>query len=79
MNDVIHIQWIRLVDLFKFSHGGNRNKQGGCVPLMWLVAFSYGLMVLDVVERYFEEILLYLKKKTGELIKPIECSDVVMC
>jgi len=28
------------------SHGGNRNKQGGHVTLMWLVALSRGLAVL---------------------------------
>ena len=37
---------IRVVDLFTFSHGGNRNKQGGRVPLMWLAALSSGLAVL---------------------------------
>jgi len=36
----------RVVDLFTFSHGDNRNKQGGCVTLMWLVALSSGLVVL---------------------------------
>ena len=33
-------------DLFIFSHGGNRNKQRGHVPLMWLAALSSGLAVL---------------------------------
>ena len=28
------------VDLFTFSHGGSRNKQGGCVPLMWLFYYQ---------------------------------------
>jgi len=41
-----HSRWIRVVDLFTFSHGGNRNKQGGRVTLMWLAALSSGLAVL---------------------------------
>ena len=28
------------------THGGNRNKQGGCVTLMWLAVLSSGLAVL---------------------------------
>ena len=35
-----------IVDLFTFSHGVNRNKQGGRVTLMWLAALSSGLAVL---------------------------------
>ena len=35
-----------IVDLFTFSHGGNQNKQGGRVTLVWLAALSSGLAVL---------------------------------
>jgi len=35
-----------VVDLFTFSHSSNRNKQGGCVTLMWLVALSSVISVL---------------------------------
>jgi len=29
---------LEFYDLFKFSHGRNQNKQGGCVTLMWLAS-----------------------------------------
>ena len=32
MNDITHIWY---VDLFTFSHGGNRNKQGWRGPFKW--------------------------------------------
>ena len=44
---------------------------------MWLVALSSGWWCFDVAVQYFEEILMGLKKKQ-ELIKPIECSDVLV-
>jgi len=46
MNDITHVLLIRVVDLFIFSHGGNQNKQGGCVTLMWLAAVSDVILVL---------------------------------
>ena len=39
---------IRIVDLFTFSHGSNRNKQGGCVTLMWLGPFQVSFQYFDV-------------------------------
>ena len=62
MSGITHMWWIRVVDLFTFSHGGNWNKQGGCVPLMWLVALSSGLVVIWC----------------GHVVKPIECIDVLV-
>jgi len=40
----------RVVDLFIFSHGGNWNKQGGSVTLMWLVALASVILVLSNLE-----------------------------
>ena len=51
-----------IVDLFAFSLGGNWNKQGGHVTLMWLAALS---SAISVATWYFEEILLYLKGKSS--------------
>ena len=48
MRDVTHIQWIRLVDLFTFSHGGNWNKQGGRVTFLWLEALFVSEELLQV-------------------------------
>jgi len=70
--------------MFTFSHGGNRNKQGGRVPSMWLVTLSSGLVVLWCGCVVFWRNPLRLKKernkkkKWKEFIKPIECSDVVV-
>ena len=33
--------------LFTLSHGGNRNQEGGGVPLMWPAALCSGLVVLS--------------------------------
>ena len=44
--DVTHILLIRVVDLFMFFRGGNRNKEGGHVTLMWLAALSGAISVL---------------------------------
>ena len=47
-----------IVDLFTFPHGGNWNKQGGHVTLMWLAAlFEWPGSAFDVATQYFEEIL----------------------
>ena len=51
MNDVIHMVLIRFIDLFTFSHGSNRNKQWGCVTLMWIAVLSC-VIDFDVVEQY---------------------------
>ena len=45
-DDITHILLIRVVDLFKISHVGNRNKQRGHVTLMWLAALSSVIFVL---------------------------------
>jgi len=58
-----------------FLGGGRLNKQGGCVTLMWLVALSSGLAVLWCGRVVLRRILLGVKKKNKELIKPIECSN----
>ena len=39
-NDVTRIRLYRVIHLFTFSHGGNRNKQGGLLSLMRLAALS---------------------------------------
>jgi len=37
---------LELFDLFTFSHGGNGNKQGGLVTLVWLESLSSAISVL---------------------------------
>jgi len=57
---------LRVVDLFTFCHGINKNQQSGRVTLMWPAALSSAVSVFDVATRYLEEILLDLietKKK----------------
>jgi len=51
------------VDLFIFSHGGNQNKQGGRVSLMWLAALSSDLVVLWCGHMVLWRNPLGLKKK----------------
>ena len=46
MNDITHVLLIRVADLFTFSHVSKRNKQGGCVTLMWLAVLTTVIMVL---------------------------------
>ena len=46
MNDINHLLLITVVDLFTFLYGGNWNKQGGCLTLMWVMAFSSVISVL---------------------------------
>ena len=53
---------LKFIGLFTLSHGGNRNQQGGRVPLMWPAALCSGLAALYVAGRNFEEILQHLKK-----------------
>ena len=54
---------LKFIGLFTLSHGGNRNQQGGCVPLMWPAALHSGLMALSCGWGNFKEILQHLKKK----------------
>ena len=54
---------LKFIGLFTLSHGGNRNQQGGCVPLMWPAALCSGLAALSVAGGNFEKILQHLKKK----------------
>ena len=51
------------------------NKEGN-FTLIWLVAFQGSFRCFDVAVQFFEEILL--EKKWKELIKHIECSDVLV-
>jgi len=64
--DITYIWWIRIVDLFTFSHGRNRNKQGGRVTLMWLAAPSSGLVVFWCGHMVLWRNPLGLKKKKKE-------------
>ena len=56
----------RVINLFTFSHGGNRNKQGGLLSLMRLVALSSfkSVRYSDVAVRYFEDLLQHFYKKS---------------
>ena len=38
---------LNFIGLFTLSHGGNRNQQGGRVPLMWPAALCSGLAALS--------------------------------
>jgi len=53
-----------IVVLFTFSYGGNWNKEGGLVTLMWLATPSSVISVLCFGVRYFDEVLLSLTKKS---------------
>ena len=48
MNDVTHIRELELLICLHFpmQYGGNWNKQGGRVTLMWLAALLSGLAVI---------------------------------
>ena len=53
----------RVINLFTFSHGGNRNKRGGLLSLMRLAALSsFKLRYSDVAVRYFEDLFQNIKK-----------------
>ena len=45
--------------------------------MMWLAALSSDLLHFDMAAQYFEEILLK-KRNRKELIKHIECSNVLV-
>ena len=47
MSRVTIMARLKFISLFTLSHGGNRNQQGGCVPLMWPAAFRSGLVALS--------------------------------
>ena len=56
---------LKFIGLFTLSHGGNRNQQGGHVPLMWPATFFSGLAVLpymhECVPFVFELKYLFFK------------------
>ena len=49
-----YVKLMRFIELFTFSHGGNRNQQRGCVTLMWKAHFQGQIRRFDVAERYFD-------------------------
>ena len=70
--NITHVLLIRVVDLFTFSHDGNRNKQGERVTLMRLVALSSVMLVF-----WCSDVAGDTLRNQEEHIKCIECSGML--
>ena len=82
-----YVKLMRFIELFTFSHRGNRNQQRGCVTLMWK---ARQIRHFDVAERnfdvHFQTSFFFNKRPSVVLsrlfvckIQPEVCGSVCEC
>ena len=63
MSRMTILAWLKFIDLFTLSHGGNRNQQGDMSLWCGLRPFVVVWRHFHVAARNFEEILQHLLKQ----------------